>query len=153
MTHTKRPISFGVVIGFLSLSVVLFVFGQTMAVFNYKFAVSLGLQEDVKEISEFGVQLNRSFGASDTLIYIPLIVLSIIGLSLRKRWALITTAAVMGISSYWATTAAFIFWFLIGVPNYAFVPSVDYWVFIAAYIIFGIWGVWYLIFHGERLIR
>lgn len=145
--------AFWIVIIFMSLSVVLLVLGQTMAVFNYEFAVSLGMQEDVKEISEFGVQLNRAFGASDTLIYIPLIVLSIIGLSLKKGWALFTSAAVMGISSYWATTAAFAFWFLVGVPNYSFVPGVDYWIFITSYLVFGLWGVWYLIFRGERLIR
>ena len=97
------------------------------------------MQEDVKEITEIGVQVNRAFGAADTLIYIPLIVPSIIGLCLKKRWALLTAASVMGISSYWATTAAFAFWFLEGVPGYSFVPGVDYWFVIALYIIFGVW--------------
>ncbi len=153
MMQTKRPISFWFVIIFMSLSAVLLVLGQTMALFNYEFAVSLGMQEDVKEIGEFGVQLNRAFGASDTLIYIPLIVVSIIGLSLKKSWSLFTSAAVMGISSYWATTAAFAFWFLAGVPNYSFVPGIDYWIFIIGYIVFGLWGVLYLVFRGERLIK
>ena len=60
--------AFWVVIVFMLLPVVLLVLGQTMAVFNDEFAVSLRMQEDIKEISEFGVQLNRSFGNSDTLI-------------------------------------------------------------------------------------
>ncbi len=124
-----------------------------MAIFNYEFAVSLGMQEDVGEISEFGVQLNRAFGVGDTLIYIPLIVLSIIGLSLKKRWALFTSAAVMGISLYWTTTAVFLFWFLEGVPNYSFIPGTEYWIFIVFYLVFGLWGLWYLIYRGESLIR
>ena len=71
---TKRPLAFWVVINFKLLSVMLLLLGQTLAVFNYEFAVSLGMQEDVKEISEFGVQINRAFAAGDTVIYIPLTV-------------------------------------------------------------------------------
>ena len=136
----------------MTLSMVLFILGQSAAVFHYDFAVSLGLQEDVKEIGEFGVQINRAFGVSDTLIYMPLIILSIIGLIMKKKWALFTSAAVMGISSYWATTVAFILLFLEGVPDYSFIPTLDYWFFISLYIIFGLWGIWYLIFRGESLI-
>lgn len=151
--NVKRPLSFWVLTGFFSLSVVLLILGQTMAVINYELAVSFGLQEDVKEISEFGVQINRGFGAGDTIIYIPLIILSIVGLFLKKSWALITSAAVMGISSYWATTAAFMFIFLEGVPGYSFIPTMDYWIFITLFIVFGLWGIWYLIFRGKQLVE
>ena len=152
MTNTKRSISYWIVILFLAVSTVLLILGQTMAIFKYDFAVRLGLQEDVKEVGEFGVQLNRAFGAGDTFVYIPLIAISIAGLVLKKRWALITTAAVMGISAYWATTAAFMLWFLIGVPNYNLIPGPEYWVFISAYIVFGVWGVICLIFRGDKII-
>jgi hypothetical protein len=48
--------------------------GQTLAVFDYPLAANLGLQEDVRLVGEFGVQLNRAFGASDTLVYIPFMI-------------------------------------------------------------------------------
>jgi hypothetical protein len=131
---------------------VLLLMGQTMAIFNYEFAVKLGLQEDVKEVSEFGVQINRAFGAGDTLVYIPLMAISIAELFLKKRWSLITTAAVMGISAYWATTVAFMLLFLPDVPNYNLEPGPEYWLFIGAYIVFGVWGVVYLIFRGDNII-
>jgi len=153
MTDTNRPISFWFFMVFLSLSLVLLLIGQTMAVFNYEFSVSLGLQEDVKEVSEFGVAINRAFGVGDTIIYIPLIMLSIAGLILKKRWALISTAAVMGITAYWATTAVFIFWFLDGVPGYSFVPGAEYWVVISFYIVTGVWGVFHLMLRGKDLVR
>ena len=153
MARAKRPISFWVIIVFLILSMVLLLMGQTMAVFNYEFAVKLGLQEDVKEVSEYGVQINRAFGAGDTFVYIPLIAISLIGLLLKKRWSLITTAAVMGISAYWATTVAFMLLFLVGIPNYNLEPGPEYWLFIGAYIIFGGWGVVYLIFRGDNIIN
>jgi len=125
--------------------------GQTMAIFNYEFAVKIGLQEDVEEVSEFGVQINRAFGAGDTFVYIPLMAISLAGLFLKKRWSLVTTAAVMGISAYWATTVAFMLLFLPGVPNYNFEPGPEYWLFISAYILFGVWGVFYVIFRGDVL--
>jgi len=149
----NRCLAFWLIIIFMSLSVALLLLGQTMAIFNYEFAVSLGMQEDMKEISEFGAQINRAFGVSDTLIYIPFIALSIIGLILKKKWALITSAAVMGITLYWTTTAAFIFFFLEGVPGYSFVPGIEYWLFIILYIVLGLWGLGYLIASGDKLIN
>lgn len=152
MTHQTRPFAFWVIICFLSLSFVLLIMGQTMAIINYDFAVQIGLQEDVKEVGQFGVQLNRAFGVGDTIIYIPLIAISIIGLILKKRWSLLATAAVMGISAYWATTIIFMLIFLVGTPDYYLDPGFDYWLFLAAFIIFGVWGLLYLIFRGEKLL-
>ena len=151
MANAKRPISFWVIIVFLIVSMVLLLMGQTTAIFNYEFAVKLGLQEDFKEVSEFGVQINRAFGAGDTFVYIPLMAISLVGLFLKKRWSLITTAAVMGVSAYWATTVAFMLLFLQGIPNYNLKPGLEYWLFIGAYIIFGVWGVVYLIFRGDTI--
>jgi len=126
--------------------------GQTMAIINYDFAVQLGLQESVYEVGQFGVQLNRAFGASDTLIYIPLIIFSIVGLMLKKSWSLFTTAAVMGISSYWATTSVFLLNFLIGIPNYHLQPDTVYWLILSVYIFSGISGLLYLAFKGDQLL-
>jgi len=123
-----------------------------MAIINYDFAVQLGLQESIKEVGMFGVQLNRAFGAGDTIIYIPLIVISIIGLILKKRWSLFTTAAVMGVSAYWAATVTFMLIFQKGVPGYNLVPGYDYWLVMAVFIIFGVWGLFYIMFRGENLL-
>ncbi|MCK5002985.1 MAG: hypothetical protein KAS57_08165 [Gammaproteobacteria bacterium] len=153
MKNIKRPFAFWLIIGFLSVSFILLFMGQTMALINYDFAVQLGLQEDIKEVGKFGVQVNRAFGASDTIIYLPLIAASIIGLVLKKRWSLLTTAAVMGVSAYWATTILFMLKFLIGVPDYYLDPGYDYWMFMAAFIIFGVAGLLYLIFRGENLLK
>jgi len=152
MIKEKRYISFWVIEVFLIASLFLLLLGQTTAIFNYDFAVSLGLQESVEDVGEFGVQLNRAFGVGDTIIYIPLIISSMIGLLLKKNWALITTAAVMGISAYWATTSVFLLEFFIGVPNYNFIPDISYWLVIAMYIISGVWGLFYLILRGNRLL-
>lgn len=133
MILLNRPLVFWVVILFMLL-----ILGQTMALVDYEFAVAPGLQENAEKIVEFGVQLNRAYGARDTLIFIPLIVVSIVGLSLKKRWALLICAAVLGASVFWATTAAFAFKFSQGVPSYSFNPGLAYWFVISFYIVFGL---------------
>ena len=111
------------------------------------------MQEDIGEFGAFGVQVNRAFGAGDTLVCIPLMIASIMGGWLRKHWALFASVSVMGISAYWSVTAAFAIWFLAGVPNYRFVSGLDYWIFIASFFVFGVCGLWYLLFRGKNLIR
>jgi len=154
MENRKHPIAIWVIIGFLSLSVIFVLMGQTTSIFAYDFAVSLGLQESVEEVSPYGVEVNRAFGASDTVVYVPLMLVSIIGLVLKKRWAWITTAAAMGISAYWALTISFMLVFLRGVPGYELRPGPEYWLSLGAFMVFGIWGIFYLVLrwkeHVER---
>ena len=149
MHDTKRSLAFWLIISFLSVALVLLLMGQTMALVDYDLAVQLGLQESVNEVGGYGIQVNRAFGAGDTIVYIPLIALSIIVLILRKRWSLLTAAAAMGISAYWATTIVSMLFFLPGAPGYSLEPGLEYWIFMAAFIIFGVWGLFYLVFRGE----
>lgn len=152
MEHANRPLAFWIITGFLAVSMILLLMGQTMALIDYDFAVQVGLQEDIKDVSSYGVQVNRAFGAGDTIVYIPLIAFSMIGLILRKRWSLLTTAAVMAVSAYWATTILFMLVFLEAAPGYYLEPGMEYWLVIAAYIVFGVWGLLYLVFRGDDLL-
>ena len=97
--------------------------------------------------------MNRAFGAGDTAVYIPLMVASLVGLFLRKPWALLTTAAVMGISAYWSVTMASVLVFLKGVPGYNLDPGIEYAIFLGVYMLVGTWGLLYLAFRGEKLIH
>ncbi len=153
MPIARRPIAFWIIVVFISVSIVLMLTGQTMAVFNYDLAVRLGLQEGLGQVGEFGVQVNRAFGAGDTVVYVPLMVVSLAGLFLKKRWSLLTAAAVFAVSAYWSVTASFMLAFLPGVRGYSLVPGPQYWLFIGAYIVFGAWGLLYLIFRGDALLR
>ena len=152
MPATKRPIVFWVVVAFLALSVVLMLMGQTMAVFNYDRAVQMGLQESVDEVGEYGVQVNRAFGAGDTVVYVPLMLVSLVGLILRKRWSLLTTAAVAGVSAYWSVTIMFCLLFLRGVPGYNYLPGPEIWLFVGVYAVVGIIGVFYLPLRAHKLL-
>jgi hypothetical protein len=153
VAKSRRPAAFWFIFVFLAISIILMLAGQTLGVFNYELAARLGLQEKPEEMTEFGVQVNRAFGAADTVVYLPLIVASVIGLWLRKRWSLVTTAAFFGASAYWTVTVSFIFMFLPGVPGYTNVPGPEIWLFIGAYMAVGIFGLLYLVVRGEELLR
>ena len=153
MLKKNRPVAFWIIIVFLAISIVLMLMGQTMSVFQYEFTVRLGLQESQEQVGEFGVQVNRAFGASDTVVYIPLMIASLAGLWLKRRWSLLTTAAAVGVSAYWSVTIAFMLTLLPGVPNYSYRPGPEILIFIGAYIVFGVWGLFYLIFRGDTLLR
>ena len=153
MTSAGRSPGFWVVVVFLAVSIVLMLMGQTVGVFNYDLAASMGLQEKPEEMTDFGVQVNRAFGAADTVVYIPLMVVSVVGLWLRKRWALLTLAAFFGASAYWTATVTFIFLFAPGVPGYSNVPGPEIWLFIGVYMAAGVVGLLYLVWRGEELLR
>ena len=153
MTGAGRSPGFWIIVVFLGISIVLMLVGQTLGVFNYELAASMGLQEKPEEMTDFGVQVNRAFGAADTVVYIPLIVVSMIGLWLRKRWSLLTLAAFFGASAYWTATVTFIFLFMPGVKGYSNVPGPEIWLFIGTYMVVGVVGLLYIVSRGEELLR
>ena len=153
MAGGTRPTACWFIIAFLALSIALLLLGQTMSVFDYDLTVRLGLQESLRQVGAHGVQVNRAFGAGDTVVYIPLMLASLVGLWLRKRWSLLTTAAVAGISAYWSATIGFMLAFLPGTPGYNYQPALEIWLFVGTYMLFGVWCLFYLLFRGEALIQ
>ena len=153
MSNSKRPFGFWIIVVVLFLSIMLILVGQTMSVFNYEFTVDIGLQEGQEEVGEHGVQVNRAFGVGDTLVYIPLMILSLVGLAFRKHWSLITAAAFFGISAYWSVTIGFMLIFLPSVSGYSYVPGLEIWTFVGAYFALGIWGLGYLMCRGGALVK
>ena len=152
MTARARPPAFWIIAAFLALSIVVILSGQTLAVFDYDLAVNLGLQESIEEVGEYGVEVNRAFGAGDTVIYIPLMVVSLAGLVARRRWALLTTTAVFGVSAYWAATILAMLVFLPGTPGYDNAPGLEIWLFLGFYLVCGVLGLIYTVARGEELL-
>ena len=123
-----------------AISIPIFLAGQTMGIYFYEWTVKHGLQESQQEIGRTLVQVNRAFCASDTILYIPLLISSTYGLLRAKRWSLICTAASAGIHSYWAMTVAFMFVFLADndIEEYTYPRPVQVWCFVCFYLVYGI---------------
>lgn len=139
------------VIGMLIL-IMLFL-GQMMSFINYEFTVSIGMQESVDVIGEMGVAVNKGFGVGDTMIYIPLLILGLVGLWIRREWGIITMACALGITAYWPATVLFILIFAKGSPGFAFTNYTSYAILLSLISVYSIWGIVYLIRRRKDLVR
>lgn len=152
MTKSHRPLGFWAIAVFLAVSILVILAGQTLAVFNYELAARFGLQESLEQVGERGVKVNTAFAIADTLVYVPLMVASLIGMFRERRWALATVAAFGGASAYWATTVGFMLLLLPGSPDYHYSPRPEIWAFVGTYLIAGIWILLYLVFRGDQFL-
>ena len=152
MNNDKRPFAYWLIVAFQALSTVLMLIAQATPLFDYELAVRLGFQNGAERISDYGVQVIRAFCVSDTLVFVPLTLFSLIGLLRRRRWALYCTAATSGISLYWVCAYGFMVSFLSGRPDYHAVLVAPDWAIMGAYVLFGVWTLCYLIWRGERLL-
>lgn len=135
-----------------AISVPVFLAGQTVSIFAYDWTVRMGLQESGAEIGESFVQVNRAYGVSDTILYIPLLTTSAYGLFRKQRWALICTAASAGIHSYWAFTHCFIFLFLSNSTAYTYQPDAGTWAFLIFFVSYGIVILFFLYGYWDKLL-
>ena len=103
-----RKFPFGVkfIIGFHIFSVVIWFFGQTLAVFMYDKTAEWGLQGSRAVLDPALVEVNRGIGLADTILMLPLFIVAIIGLLKRRFYGAVMSWLVFGITLYWPI----IFW-------------------------------------------
>ena len=99
--NNKNGVGFWILISAGILLLLLLLVGQTFSLINYEAAVTYGLQESVQEVSEVGIAFAKGFAFADTLVYIPLLLLGIVGLLKRKKWGVYLMFASCAISVYW----------------------------------------------------
>ncbi len=88
--------------------------------------------------------MNKGFAVSDTFIYLPLLLLGLIGLWLSKPWGLFTMAGALAISAYWPVAVIFTLFFSRGIPTFHFENYVSYTVLLLPITIFSLCGLFYL---------
>ena len=140
----KRTIGFWFLIGFGVFLNIAYVLGQTMAVINYDFALSIGLQEPANEITEIGVAQNKGFGFGDTVFYIPLFVIGIIGLLKRTTFGLFAMLGAMAVTVYWPIVGLSTVIFAKGAPGWHFSDYSSYSIILSIIALYGVWGFFFL---------
>jgi hypothetical protein len=149
----KRTTGFWFLTGFGVFLTILYVLGQTMAVINYDFAVSIDLQEPVNEITEIGVALNKGFGFGDTVIYIPLFVIGIIGLLKRTALGLFAMLGAMAVTVYWPVVSLSTVMFAKGATGWYFTDYRSYSIVLSLIALYGIWGFIFLYKNRKNLVK
>jgi hypothetical protein len=84
--------------------VVYLVVGQGTAALNYDLAMSWGLQEPPEQITAVGESFFWGFAIADVLVYIPLLVVGLLGHLRGKPYGTMCLSAAGAISMYWTIT-------------------------------------------------
>ena len=151
-TTTKRTTGFWFLTCIGILLNVVYLLGQTMAVINYDFTVSVGLQEPLEKITEIGVALNKGFGLGDTVFYIPLFVIGIIGLFKKSALGLYSMFGAMAITVYWPIVCLSTVFFAKGAKGWHFTDYTSYSILLSLIAIYGVWGIWFLYKNRNKLV-
>lgn len=149
--NTNRPAGYWVITIVSVLWLAVMLMGQVMSYINYDFTVSLGLQESKDAVTGIGVAMNKGFGVADTVVYIPLIIVGLVGLFLRRIWGLFAMAGSYAITMYFPVVCLFMLFFARGEPGFNFTRFVPYTIFLTVIFLYGLWGLWYLYLRRERL--
>ena len=152
MTET-RNIGFWILISLGILLTIMLLIGQTFSLINYDLTVSLGLQESVEEVSEVGVAWAKGFAFGDTVLYLPLLLIGIIGLLKRRSWGFYSMFGALAITVYWPIVS--LSTIFIGRTALNLNPDkyVSYSIILPLIAIYGLWGMWYLHKNRDKFIN
>jgi len=151
--ENKRTIGFWIIFVVGILFLIFILLGQTMSFINYDFTVSIGLQESEEIVGEMGVAVNKGFGVGDTIIYVPILIIGILGLWLRRMWGVFAMGGALAITAYWPMVTIFLLLFARGTPGFNFTNFTSYAILLTALTVYGIWGLWYLCARRKKLMN
>jgi hypothetical protein len=146
------PVGVKVIIGFHLFSLILWFFGQTMAVVAYDLVAGWGLQESRLLLDPAIVQVNRAIGLTDTLVMLPLFVVAGVGLVRMRFYGAVASWLAFGMTLYWPL----VFWASQGFYSAADIrhaPTTAEQIILPGTLwLVAIWGSWYL-FRNRELFR
>lgn len=123
---------------------VFFAAGQTLALIDYDLTVSLGLQESEGEITAAGTAFARGFAFGDTVFYMPLFVIGIIGLLKGRPWGIFSMFGALAITVYWPAVNLFAVYAGRNTMHLNSGKYLSFSVILPLIALYGLWGMWFL---------
>jgi len=123
---------------------IMFAAGQTLALIDYDLTVSLGLQESEGEISAAGIAFAKGFAFGDTVFYMPLFVIGMIGLLKRRSWGVFSMFGALAVTVYWPAVNLFAVY--AGKNTMRLNPEkyLSFSIILPLIALYGLWGMWFL---------
>ena len=131
-------------ITFSSVLLLFLIVGQSFALINYNYVVSIGLQESIEEVTKIGIAWLKAFAIGDTLAYIPLLLAGIIGMIKKRKWGYISMFASLAISVYWPVVNLSAIYLAKNDINLNADKYVSFSIILPIIAIYGLWGMFYL---------
>jgi hypothetical protein len=145
MTRTSRlPLGVWIIIVFHVFSLVIWFFGQSMAVVDYDKVASWGLQDPRALVDPTIVEVNRAIGLTVTIVMLPLFIVAVIGLFRRRFYGAIASWLAFGMTLYWPVMfwCSQYFYSAVGIKH---APTQLSTIIIpGALFLIACWGSWYL---------
>lgn len=142
--NNKKGVSFWVLILAAIVLILFLTAGQTFSLLDYDLAIDLGLQESEKEIGKVGIAFAKGFAFGDTIIYIPMLIIGILGLIKGKKWGALFMFGGLAISVYWPVVHLYAIYIetdaiVLNPDKYISFPIV-----LTLITVYGLWGIVYL---------
>ena len=129
----------------------MFLAGQTLSLFNWDLTVDLGLQESEEEVGKVGIAFLKGYAFGDTVFYIPLLLVGVIGLIKNTRWGHYSMFGALAISVYWPATVLYAIFIERTAITLQPDKYVSFSILLPLIMIYGLWGMWYLYWNGFGL--
>jgi hypothetical protein len=140
----KKTLEFYALIGVAVFLTIMFIAGQTLSLVDYDLAVSLGLQESAGEISAEGVAFAKGFAFGDTVFYIPLFAIGIVGLLKGKAWGAFSMFGALAVTVYWPVVHLFMLYSGRDLFHLSHDKYLSYSILLPLIALYGLWGMRYL---------
>ena len=147
----KRGIGFWVLILMAIFLNTWYLVGQTMCIFNYDFTVSIGLQDSEHAVTAVGVAFNKGFGIGDTIFYIPLFIIGIIGLIKRTTLGIYSMFSALAITVYWPIVCLGAVYMARDANGWNLTQYTEYTIVLSIISLYGLWGMWYVFSNRNKL--
>ncbi len=144
MTRSGRPIGVTTLILFHLFNLIIWFFGQTLAIFYYDMVAEWGLQEPRVLVDPVIVEVNRAIAIADTILILPLFLIATIGLWGMRFWGVVASWIVLG----WLWYFPLVFWSsqaLYAAADIRHAPTGMVGILVPATLcVIAAWGIWYL---------
>ncbi|MGB5481629.1 MAG: hypothetical protein WBM91_11165 [Eudoraea sp.] len=142
--NNKKGVGFWILISTALVLILFLTAGQTLSLIDYNLAIDLGLQESENEIGNVGIAFAKGFAFGDTIFYIPMLVLGVLGLIKGKKWGAFIMFGGLAISVYWPIVHLY----TISIETDAIVLNPDKYIsfpiILTLITVYGLWGMIYL---------
>lgn len=121
------------------------IYAQGISAIDYELGVAMGTQEPAELITEVGRAFWYGFAFGDLSVYIPLLVVGLVGHGLGTAWGRAMLAAALGITVYWPVVCLAAIVAARGADGWVLADETAYWIVLPIISIWGAWGIWELL--------
>ena len=138
MIDKTRKISFWLIQipGWLLVSYL--ILAQGISAFSYELGVTMGTQESAISITEVGTAFWYGFAFGDLVVYIPILVIGLIGHIRSTQWGTLLLSAALGITIYWPVVCLAALVSARGSAGWKISSETPYWI---VCLIIAFWGI------------